>query len=569
MKHLFKTVFAALLLAGLPAPVRAGSGGGGVGINLASPVDWSTAQPFLDLMKTSRPWIGHGADEWEVMNWEEMAAQGVFDDHGWPKVIPPGVSSVGTLMLTDLPEDTAGVAGRYLLRWEGSGEVEVGLGAQNVDYGAHSARFDFAPGNGPVHVVIRTTDPEGTGDHVRNMTLVREDRVALHAEGAVFNPDWLALIDGFEVLRFMDWMETNDSTLAHWEDRPEPGDVSYRLNGVPVEIMVRLANELGAEPWFTMPHLADDDFVRRFAETVRDGLDPDLRAWVEFSNEVWNWIFDQAHWADAVAKRTWRRDPRWIQIYAGRASEVADIWAEVFGAGADARLMRVIATQTGWMGLEQEILNAGRWVSKGKGRSAPGLHFDAYAVTGYFGGHLAQGDRVGPLRVWIAESRAAAEAEADRQGLTGAARADYIEAHRFDAAVARAAAHLAGADGPAKGVHDLPHLVDTLFPYHANIAREWDLELVAYEGGSHVVGGGEARDDDALTEFLVHFNYSPEMAELYRQMFEGWKAAGGGVFAAYSDVARPGRYGSWGHLRHLGDSNPRWDALVAARDGRR
>ncbi len=565
MIRVFKPILAVFLAAllWLPAPARAG---GDLGLNLAAPVDWSTAQPFLDLMKTSRPWIGHGPEAWEAMSWEEMNALGVFDDHGWPKVIPPGVSSIGTLMLTRLPADMAGVSGRYLLRWEGSGEVVVDQGAQNVAYGPNSARFDFTPGHGPVHLAIRATDPAGTGDYLRNMTLVREDRVKLHAEGAVFNPDWLALIDGFGVLRFMDWMETNDSTLAHWEDRPEPGDVSYRLNGVPVEIMIRLANELGAEPWFNMPHLADDDFVRRFARMVRDGLDPELRAWVEFSNELWNWSFDQAHWADAVAKETWWRDPRWMQIYAGRASEVADIWTEVFGAEADARLMRVIATQTGWMGLEQEILNARRWVKKGRGRSAPGQHFDAYAVTGYFGSHLARGDRVEKLRGWIAESRAAAEAGADRQGLTGAARAAYVEAHRFDAAVTRAAAHLAGADGPAKDVHDLPRLVDVLFPYHADVAREWGLELVAYEGGTHVVGGWEEQKDDALTEFLVHFNYTAEMAAFYKQMLDGWTAVGGGVFAAYSGVSRPGKHGSWGHLRHLGDSNPRWDALVAARD---
>jgi hypothetical protein len=33
---------------------------------------------------------------------------------------------------------------------------------------------------------------------------------------------------------------------------------------------------------------------------------------------------------------------------------------------------------------------------------------------------------------------------------------------------------------------------------------------------------------------------------------------------AYSDVAYPSRYGSWGALRHLDDSNPRWEALRVA-----
>ena len=68
------------------------------------------------------------------------------------------------------------------------------------------------------------------------------------------------------------------------------------------------------------------------------------------------------------------------------------------------------------------------------------------------------------------------------------------------------------------------------------------------------------------TEFLIHLNYTPEMAALYEQVFAGWEAVNAGVFVAFLDVSRPSQYGSWGHLRHLGDSNPRWDALVAARD---
>ena len=39
-------------------------------------------------------------------------------------------------------------------------------------------------------------------------------------------------------------------------------------------MMVELANTLHANPWFCMPHQADDEFVRNFARTVREQLDP-------------------------------------------------------------------------------------------------------------------------------------------------------------------------------------------------------------------------------------------------------------------------------------------------------
>lgn len=61
--------------------------------------------------------------------------------------------------------------------------------------------------------------------------------------------------------------------------------------------MAALANALHADAWFTMPHLADDDYVRNFAQTAPRLLDPGLKAYVEYSNEVWNRGFAQAHYA--------------------------------------------------------------------------------------------------------------------------------------------------------------------------------------------------------------------------------------------------------------------------------
>jgi hypothetical protein len=37
-----------------------------------------------------------------------------------------------------------------------------------------------------------------------------------------------------------------------------------------------------------MPHLADDDYHRQFASYVRDSLRPDVKVYVEWSNEVWH-----------------------------------------------------------------------------------------------------------------------------------------------------------------------------------------------------------------------------------------------------------------------------------------
>jgi hypothetical protein len=108
-------------------------------------------------------------------------------------------------------------------------------------------------------------------------------------------------------------------------------------------------------------------------------------------------------------------------------------------------------------------------------------------------------------------------------------------------------------------------LLGRVLPYHADIAATNDLDLIMYEGGSHVVGIGPMVDDTALTGFFTHLNYTPEMGALYAELLAGWQALGGQMFTAYVDVATPAKWGSWGALRSLDDDNPRWNALVAAR----
>ena len=558
-------VLALLAMVTLAGPARAQ----GLGIGLAALNDWSTEQPLLDVMKLARPWIGHKPGQWGGVSFEALRDGGVLDAQGWPRRIPPELGSIGTLVLTDLPEDAGGVAGRYRLSFAGSGIVEVGGRATGVRYAPGRVEFDFAPGPGPVDIRIQRSDPGGTGDYVRDISIVRLDREAAWAAGAVFNPDWLARIEGFGVLRFMDWMATNGSALAHWADRPEVEDFAYTLNGMPLELMLRLANETGHDAWFTLPHLADDDFVRRFAEAVKAGLDPGRRAYVEYSNEVWNWGFAQAQWAEDQARARWGQEHAWVQYYAMRAAEVAAIWTEVFGAQAPARLVRVISTQTGWLGLEADILGAPLWLAEAPGRAPPVQGFDAYAVAGYFGGDLGNPQGVALVRGWLAEAAAQAGREAEAAGLTGEARAARVAAQRTDLAVEAAARYLAGGADPVEGVMDLRRFIADTLAYQARIAAEAGLELIAYEGGSHAAAGWEAIDDADLTAFFTALNYSAPMGALYAQLFDGWRALGGGVFVAYADVQAPGKWGSWGSLRHLTDDNPRWQALLAAQAGGR
>ncbi|MEW9918956.1 hypothetical protein AB2B41_05045 [Marimonas sp. MJW-29] len=540
-------------------PEGAVEGTNAVAIGLAAVTDWSTQVPFLDLMKTARPWIGHRPGQWGGMEVGELREGGFLDAEGWPVEMPRSLGSIGTVILTDMPEQAVSLAGRYILRYEGKGIVEVLGRATNLRYAANQVSFDYTPGPGSVEIRIQRinrTDPP------RNITVVKEDHLRLFYGGARFNPAWTDRIAGFDALRFMDWMETNNSHLSDWADRPETADVTY-AGGVPLEVMIDLANTVESDVWFNIPHLATDDFVRRFAEMVRDRLDPQLTVYVEFSNEVWNWQFEQARWADTRAQARWGQADKWMQFYGLRAAEVARIWSDVFAGAPEGRLINVISSQTGWLGLETEVLEAPLAVAEGL--PAPANAFDAYAITGYFGGVLGLEENASMVKGWIAESATAAEARAKDEGLSGDAADDFVKKHRYDLANALAGRELTDGAISGKVADTLADLIGRVWPHHAAVARANGLDLIMYEGGSHATGIGPMVEDGQITEFLQQFNYSAEMGVLYETLLQGWKAVGGQLFNAYSDVYAPTKWGSWGALRHLDDTNPRWDALVAFR----
>ena len=511
--------------------------------------DWSTQHPFLDLMKSARPWIGHLPGQWGGISFEDLLNQGTLDSQGWPLRIPAPATRLEALILTDQPAEAQHLSGEYLLRYEGLGTVDITGRGRVVRRSDGVIVFSYKPGPGAVGIAIEATDP---ADPIRNIRVVKTDRLALYDAGARFNPDWIARLGNVGTVRFMDWMATNDSSVESWSDLPQSGDFTYAWRGVPLPEMIALANELEANPWFTLPHRSDDGLVRKFAETTENLLKPGLVAHVEYSNEMWNFIFDQARWAQSRVEELWGdQGDGWMQFHGLRAAQVMDIWAEVFGPDTGTRLRRVVSVHTGWPGLESAVLTGDRAAAH-LGR-APVDSFDAYAVTGYFGYELGEQGRLGAL---LESARAGAERRGRASGLSRVALREYVTEHRFDGVFEPAA------DIVRNG--SLRTLTDELWPYHADAAHKAGLDLIMYEGGTHAAPVGEAVNDDALVAFLTEFNYSSEMGALYDTALNAWHGISADGFNAFVDVAPPSKWGSWGALRHLDDDNPRWRALLSS-----
>lgn len=90
-------------------------------------------------------------------------------------------------------------------------------------------------------------------------------------------------------------MSTNNNETTTWSSRQTESNYTWSLqpSGAPLEVMIRLANKLGAHPWFTIPAKADDNYVMNFAQVIKTNLDPRLITYIEYSNEVWNGQFQQ------------------------------------------------------------------------------------------------------------------------------------------------------------------------------------------------------------------------------------------------------------------------------------
>ncbi|MEO0653806.1 MAG: calcium-binding protein [Pseudomonadota bacterium] len=507
-------------------------------LNLSGVRDWRPGFQFLDIARMMRPWraLIQGESHASALNWKDLRDQGYLDANGWPKTIPEGFDELWTILQwSGLSGDPDRRIGRYVLTYEGTGTLELNADARIVSRQPGRIVFENREGNS-MFLSITRTDPLNSGDYIRNISIVAEDNLDLHAAGVVFNPDWVRLIRDARQLRFMDWGNTNNSEVATWADRSTPH--SAHDFSVPVEYMVQLANEVGAEPWFTMPHLADETYIRNFAAYVRDHMDPGLPIRVEYSNEVWNWQFQQAQWTLQKAREEWGVEAQ-PAYHTKKAVETALIWNDVFGAEAETRLIHVLGAQAVNTWRSGIALRAEAWQTHEPDNFvAPETVFDELSITHYFGGTAMK------------------DAEEQARLLT-AIKAPGVDANAFLAERLR--------DPGYK--HSLPD-IEVKWREHADLAHQYGLKLTAYEGGQHVhhVGntGGLSDEDRALLEaFMIDFVRSPEMAELYVDSWRIWSEISDGPFMQFGDMANPSRYGSWGIYENLDSTTPRGEALTA------
>jgi hypothetical protein len=212
---------------------------------------------------------------------------------------------------------------------------------------------------------------------------------AFEYEENPWNPAFLEQVSIYSCFRFMDFMGTNNTGPRSWADRTKKND-SYQ-HPVAYEWLIDLCNRSGADMWITVPHTANDSYVQNLATLIRENLDPNLQCWVEWSNETWNGMFDQAQYvidesanlSSSILSRYSKSDNQWYrgQLYhAIRTLEVHGVFVDVF-AGERDRLVLVMGGAVG----HAFYRDSHCWAITDSEANPRGIMPDAYAVAPYVG----------------------------------------------------------------------------------------------------------------------------------------------------------------------------------------
>lgn len=512
-------------------------------LNWLGPYDMSHS-PFINQMKSAMPW-----GEWNGP--DAFIAAGNINRNG-DVISIPASGNMQTFALCNLPANS-GASGHYRFTWSGTGTFAILGAVTNVtQVSANRIEFDYVA-NGSNSVTIRPTGV--TAGPLTNTKLVHQSDWAADDAGQVFRSAWLNVVRNSRVLRFKDWQRTDNFVGSQdWADRTQVSAMTYMgANGIPVEVMCDLCNLVGADPWFCMPHNATEAFTTSFATLARSRLGANRHAYVELSNKIWDGNLSQFQYFRQQGRTLFNATDNEVtwEAYGGLSAQMASRWRAVWTGGDAARLHTVMQVWTDNHYAEGFMLNAPRWVALGGGRVAPRTVMTEYAVHGLMDGGLLYDFGEG-----------AANAVTAVQGWIDAGLTD---SQIFDR-MALACRNKANAFAEGRTMEgEVEH-----WRYHLPIAQAAGLNMIMYEGGTHVVTPPNRNSVARWNQLYNDFHYSQQWATLFDDLINAWYGIVGvaGMFNRMNDVTKPGTNQNEGLLRFLGDTNPQWTAWTTQQNTR-
>ncbi|MEH6456949.1 MAG: hypothetical protein V7749_11535, partial [Cocleimonas sp.] len=512
-----------------------------LGINTNEVFEQDASIPFVDLFRVATPFNENircrKQDQPCLTN-----AEVEYDKNGWPIKLKDGKAGVFFLRnvaLAALPK------GDYSVLYEGEGQIDYQQNANLVSRipGEDTINFD-ARADGFMTAVaqivksnpdkplknIRIIMPGGICEnspytHVADQSECADSKYLdfkTHYASILFNPDYLNFMKDFGVIRLMPMSGITRNPDERWDQRPHMQEATwggiYGSRGAPLEIQVELANQLKADPWFNVPHIADDNYMRKFAQYVKDNLAPELTPHIEYTNEAWNSNFvHNEHMQKMGIAQQLDKDAllAGYKYYAKRSVEFFDIWDDIYGGQIKNDRKQFVRIIGGWDTRPDisSIILAYNDTYK---------NTDAIAIAPYIGGNL-KGFR---------ESKTVSD--------------------------------IFKLLNDKKSFRSLPKIMEEL-EKHAKLAKEFGVSLIAYEGGQGLV-------DWAARDYLKHpnplfyaANRDSRMNDLYQELYKEWRGLGADLFVAFSAPRSCNWSGCWGlkeHIKQPLDKSPKLQASL-------
>jgi chitodextrinase len=460
------------------------SGKGRLGINVAPVSDYATEFIWVDIIRYMR---------YERTPQSIPASQ--FDTNGYPLSL-----SSGQRVDLGFGAGTGGIwpAGDYHIFYEGEGTITGRTPNE-------SNRRVIAPG----HEVWTVSNNRNTwfgfsitatnaANHLRNLHIIMPGFENTWQTQPI-HPTFIAHWQNMEALRFMDLAQVNNSPIVNWSQSPSRNHITQTgfgssVVGVSPELLVELGNLMNKDIWVCMPHLASDDFVRQYATLVRNNLNPNLKVYVEYSNECWNYMFDQTNYCAAQGRIMFNTGGP-LEYYTYRSSQVLSIWEEVWGSSKD-RVLNVLAHQNVNPFWSEQML---QWMKQPQFNPS-GTPVEVLSVAPYFYG---------------SESCTTLDCMFNSIQNTG-----------------------------------IPEQLNFM-RQNKVLADKYNVQLIPYEGGQHLWSG-----NSAVQALYIQANRDPRMRDMYNQYFTGWKTiSGNSLFFYYNSIMPAGQFGSWGALERQ-DQDP-------------
>jgi len=283
------------------------SGSNLIGINLGwSNIDWSQDRMFANAFISARgPWYEAGA-------WGDPNPKANVDANYWP-------TEDACILLWDMSR----MNGTYKVSFTGSASsITLGMTGGSIA----NKVYNSATNTTTCDMIITNSGPltiqfTGTNGGVKNLKVMRPltpGNTSSYPTTSLFTNEIKNFVSKFQVIRYMDYFNTNSNNLVTWNQRPLPTDASQNdfrtLPGIwgptPVggciEYAIMFSNETGKDMWLNIPHKVNDDYITKLAQLLKygsDGVNPytstqanpiypplnaNLKVYVEWSNEVWN-----------------------------------------------------------------------------------------------------------------------------------------------------------------------------------------------------------------------------------------------------------------------------------------